>query len=62
MYRFKTNALIKISVSVFKLKKITYGAANIVCFAITEVDFVNQHDIQVPVMREILLQLVKEFL
>ena len=44
MYRFKTNALIKISVSVFEFKKITYGAANIVCFAITEVDFVNQHD------------------
>ena len=43
MYRFKTNALIKISVSVFELKKISYGAANIVCFAITEVDFVNQH-------------------
>ena len=42
MYRLKTNALIKISVSVFELKKITYGATNIVCFAITEVDFVNQ--------------------
>ena len=40
MYSFKTNALIKISVSVFELKKITYGAANIVCFALTEVDFV----------------------
>ena len=27
----------------FWIKKISYGAANIVCFAITEVDFVNQH-------------------
>ena len=43
MYSFKTNALIKISVSVFELKNISYGAANIVCFAITEVDFLNQH-------------------
>ncbi len=48
MYSFITNALIKILVSVFELKIITYGAANIVCFAITEVDFVNQHNIQVP--------------
>ena len=44
MYRLKTNALIKILVSVFELKKIINGAANIVCFTITEVDFVNQHD------------------
>ena len=43
MYSFKTNALIKISVSIFELKNISYGAANIVCFAITEVDFLNQH-------------------
>ena len=43
MYIFKTNALIKISISAFEYKKMTYGAANIVCFAITEVDFINQH-------------------
>ena len=44
MYSFITNALIKILVSVFELKIITYGVGNIVCFAITEVDLVNQQD------------------
>ena len=44
IYSFITNALIKILVSVFELKIITYGAGKTVCFAKTEVDFVNQQD------------------
>ena len=58
MYRFKTNALIKISVSVFEFKKNNIWSCKYSLLR-NNWGWLRQPTWQVPNMREILLQLVK---